>query len=272
MISFKFCNNINIWKIRLNTSNNIKWDYKILNNYHVTYCLSPFTYRFRRYQELNPNQNIKISGTLYLRFYPDYNTAERYYNYNIRSNILLISIEEYKKYLNLCKRIIDFNYKFDTRNYKSNNIQDTWCIRVDFKDCTYTMFMLILTLVRYGYEFPASHYLRDVLQLYQFLDGKENIINCIHTVFATYKVTHNHETQTIYKYHSMLFPLFISVKNIQNNYKSAKCLLDLFTSCNTMFPREPYNIGWEPESFNSNFKDRLKSYIQTYNLCKLKSM
>lgn len=255
--NYNFCTNQNIWKLTID--DNV---FPSIRRYVRTTCLYNFT---KLYKEA-PRKII--TGTLYLRYYTEKGSG----NSTNVSNYLLCTEEEQIRYLNLCKEIVSFEYKIDHK--KTYYWSNTKCLIINFKNCNYVTFMLILTLVRYTYEFPASKFISDVLKFYDYLNGKENIINCIHCVFKAFNVTHSHQTQTIFPYLNAAMPYFINKESLQSLCIYKKTLFDLFPSWYTTYCSSLYYYRtWDSEQFEQDFySKRLYNYLNIYNICKLKSM
>lgn len=224
--------------------------------YTISYCLSKITSIIYHYSLENGKEGSFLFYNLTLHF--------NYQKFKDTSNIMHLTLDEYKRYLSLIQELYPFEYKISF----SSELEDGYKINLKFSG-NYTQFMFVLTLVRYGYENPASHYMPEVMMLYDYLteiDSSVNIIDCIHIIFGYSQVTHNHETQTIFPYMSNGIPILIHKKNMLNRLATLQLLVQVFCSryCSKS-SQINYQCIYNTDKFAENFKKHLPYYLNLYN-------
>lgn len=224
--------------------------------YTVSYCLSKITSIIYNY--------FLIDNKKYSFFFYNLTLHFNYQKFKGTSNIMHLTLDEYKRYLSLIQELYPFEYKISF----SGELKDGYKINLKFSG-NYTQFMFVLTLVRYGYENPASHYMPEVMMLYDYLteiDSSVNIIDCIHIVFGYSQVTHNHETQTIFPYISNGIPILIHKKNMLNRLATLQLLVQVFCSRTCSKSGQiNYQYIYNTDKFAENFKKHLPDYLNLYN-------
>lgn len=225
-------------------------------DYTISYCLS------------------KLTSVLYDHFRDDYKKSYLFYDLTLHfnyqqlkesSNIMHLTLDEYKRYLSLIQELYPFDYEISF----SDQLINGYKINLKFSG-NYVQFMFILTLVRYGYENPASHYMPEVMMLYDYLIAMNpsiNIIDCIHIVLGYNQATHNHETQTIFPYKSYGIPILIHKKNILNRLTTSRTLINVFSSSRLYSSLNQTNCTYvyNTDKFKQMFKKSLVYYLNLYN-------
>lgn len=224
--------------------------------YNTSYCLSKITSVLYNYFLEDDKKCSFLFYDLTLHF--------NYQKFKDTSNIMHLTLDEYKRYLSLIQELYPFDYKISF----SESLENGYKINLKFSG-NYTQFMFVLTLVRYGYENPASHYMPEVMMLYDYLteiDSSVSIIDCIHIVFGYSKVTHNHETQTIFPYLSNGIPILIHKKNMLNRLATLQLLVQIFSSrsCSKV-SQINQQYKYNTDEFAENFKKHLPYYLNLYN-------
>ena len=237
----------------------------------VTYCFHDLTAIISREPKTK-----RRDATLKLWFnsihaYDDMESDDDYGVEGKYSNCTILHYEEYNEYIQL---IQDFIPKFDYQLIKGTEYLDDGDttkhqIIINFHQVNYVEFLFISTLIRYGYEFPSSPCMKDVLILYHILDGKLNIVNCVNVVLGMWGATHGHQTQCIYP-HKNGIPELMVRKNILNRLISVNRLEYVFFHLIKRYLCPVNNSNWtylvvDLEEFAKTQSQRMSMYLNFIN-------
>lgn len=185
-------------------------------------CFSPLTINTMR-------GSTKIDNCVFKMYF---NTLNPYKTFRGRpySNISFFSLDQYREYIQLVQDYIPkFTWELIEDEKESINlIGQKHCIVLNMKDINKTEFLFIITMIRYGYEYPSSPYMPQVLQLYHTFNGELDIVNCTNVVLGANQATHGHETQCLFPYLSNGIPALLSRKFVLTNLRFRDSLYRTF--------------------------------------------